>query len=220
MKISANLIIVLSFCILAACDTGSQNALNREALQEEMRNREPKKLSEGEIIQEAYRQGQQVSQAAQQSLLATLQEAIRQKGISHAVQYCNLKAVPLMDSLSKAHNAEIRRTSLQLRNTNNSPSELEEQLLEAYHYNAEEGIALEDNVQRIDQEYLLYTKPIVLETELCLNCHGQPGKDIAPQTISLLDSLYPADQARGYQKGALRGMWSIRFRKKDIVNAL
>lgn len=221
MKTPANILnLLISFTILAACDTGSQNALNREALQEEMRNRQPKKLSEAQIVNEAFEQGRFLSQTAQQSLLATLQAAIAREGIEGAIQYCNLQANPLMDSLSEVHNATISRTSLQLRNPANAPSELEQQLLEAYQYNAEEGLPLEDNVQGIDQQYLLYTKPIVLGNELCLNCHGEAGKDIRPETLQQIDSLYPNDQARGYSKGEVRGMWSIRFRKKDIVNAL
>lgn len=213
-------LILISLTILAACDTGSQNGLNREALKEEMRNREPKKLNEAQIVNEVYEQGRFLSQTAQQSLLTTLQAAIAHEGIEGAVEYCNLRANPLMDSLSKTHKATISRTSLQLRNPDNAPSELEQQLLEAYQYNAEEGLPLEDNVQRVDQQYMLYTKPIVLGSELCLNCHGEAGKDIQPETLRRIDSLYPNDQARGYNKGAIRGMWSIRFQRKDIINAL
>lgn len=221
MKTSANILILLiSLTILAACDTGSQNSLNREALREEMRNREPKKLSEAQIVAETFEQGRFLSQTAQQSLLTTLQAAIAREGIEGAIQYCNLQAYPLMDSLSEVHNATISRTSLQLRNPDNAPSELEQQLLEAYHYNAEEGLPLEDNVQQVDQQYMLYTKPIVLGSELCLNCHGEVGKDIRPETLQRIESLYPNDQARGYSKGDLRGMWSIRFQRKDIINAL
>lgn len=221
MKPSANILFLLiSFTILAACDTGSQNRLNREALQEEMRNRQPKKLSEAQIVNETYEQGRFLSQTAQQSLLKTLQTAIDREGVEGAVQFCNLQAMPLMDSLSKSHNATISRTSLQPRNPDNAPTELEQQLLEAYQYNAEEGLPLEDNVQQIGQEYMLYTKPIVLGSELCLNCHGEAGKDIQPGVLQRIDKLYPNDKARGYSKGDLRGMWSIRFLRKDIVNAL
>lgn len=221
MRISSNILtLLLIINILAACDTGGQNALKREALQEEMRNREPKKLTEAQIVNEAFKQGRFLSQTAQESLLVTLQAAIGREGVEGAVDYCNLQALPLMDSLSAAHKATIGRTSLQLRNPANAPSELEQQLLEAYQYNAEEGLPLEDNVQRDNQQYLLYTKPIVLGSELCLNCHGEAGKDIRPETLQRIDSLYPNDQARGYKKGAVRGMWSIRFQRKDIINAL
>lgn len=220
MKISVTLFFLFPFFMLTSCDMRRQNAANQEALQEERQNRIPKKLSEGQLMEETYRQGRQVSQAAQESLLATLQAAIQRQGLQEAVQYCNLKALPLMDSLSTAHNARVRRTSLQVRNPENTPTELEEQLLQAYQYNVEQGLPLEDNVQPIDQQYMLYSKPIVLGNELCMNCHGQAGQDIAAQTLALIDSLYPGDQAKGYQKGDLRGMWSIRFRKKDIANAL
>lgn len=219
MKIYSRLTFLLALNLLAACDTGSQNALNREALQEEMRNRQPKRLSEAQIVNEVYEQGRFLAQTAQESLLTTLQAAIAREGIEGAVRYCNLQALPLMDSLSKTHKATIGRTSLQLRNPANAPTELEQQLLEAYQYNAEEGLPMDDNVQKIDQQYMLYTKPIVLGSELCLNCHGQAGA-IKPEVLQRIKSLYPNDQARGYKQGEVRGMWSIRFERKNIVNAL
>ena len=219
MKYSGPFWILLLF-LLAACDTGSQRHINREALQEEMRNREPKKLSEAQIIGEAHRQGREIAEKAQQELLRTLKKAIQEGGISHAVQFCNLQAFPLTDSLSTQYGAEVQRTSLQLRNPANAPDELEQQLLEAYEYNAEQGLPLEPNVQREGREYLLYTQPIVIGSELCLNCHGVAEKDIAPETLQQLNSLYPQDKARGYKSGDFRGMWSIKLPQKKVVNAL
>ena len=206
--------------MLAACDTGSQRRLNTEALQEEMRLREPKRLSEAQIIAEAYRQGNEVAAKAQERLMKTLQEAIGKKSLKEAVVFCNLQAYPLTDSVSRQYNATIRRTSLRLRNPKNAPTELEEQLLQAYQYNTEKGLPVEENVQRMGNDLLLYTKPIVLGNELCLHCHGTPKKDIAVETLQQIDSLYPQDEARNYQLGDFRGIWSIQLKQKELVKAL
>ena len=206
--------------LLAACDSGSQRRINREALQEEIRNREPKKLSEAQIIDEAFRQGRLISEEAQKELFSTLEKVLNEAGPAAAVQYCNIQAYPLTDSLSNKFNAEIRRTSLRTRNPLNAPSEIETQLLEAYEYNEENQLPMEDNVQRLDREHFLYTRPIVLNNKLCLNCHGEPAKDIELETLKRIDSLYPQDKARNYKLGELRGMWSIKLSQKDLVNAL
>lgn len=211
---------ILTISVLAACDSGSQRRINQDALREEMRNREPKKLSEAQITAEAYRQGNLIAEAAQASLLEKLSKHIKNGGVPAAIEYCQVQALPLTDSLSKQYGATIRRSSLNLRNPANAPQELEKQLLEAYQYNNENNLPLEDNVQRLGQEAFLYTKPILISSPLCLNCHGGAGEEIGTKTLSLLDSLYPGDQARGYAVGDLRGIWSIRLTRKELVNTL
>ena len=51
--------------------------------------------------------------------------------------------------------------------------------------------------------------PIILSNELCLKCHGEPGKDIAPEHAALIDELYTEDQAKGFRLGQLRGAWRV-----------
>lgn len=212
--------IALTINLLAACDSGSQRSVNQDALLKEMQNRKPKKLSEAQITAEAFRQGNLIAEAAQASLLESLKKVIKEEGIPAAIEYCSVQALPLTDSLSKKYGATIRRSSLKLRNPANAPDTLEKQLMEAYHYNQENKLPLEENVQRIGQEYFLYSKPIRIGSPLCLNCHGTAGKEIANETLPLIDSLYPDDRARNYTVGDLRGIWSIRLSRKELVNTL
>ena len=51
--------------------------------------------------------------------------------------------------------------------------------------------------------------PIVLNNELCLKCHGEPGRDIAPENAAVIQRLYPQDEATGFKLGQLRGAWRI-----------
>jgi hypothetical protein len=46
---------------------------------------------------------------------------------------------------------------------------------------------------------------------VCLTCHGNP-KNMQPELISVIDSLYPVDKAKGYAVDELRGIWSIKFK--------
>ena len=219
MKFSALSFIGL-IVMLAACDTAGQRSDRREALEEEMRNREPKKLSEAQIFDGAMQQGSAIADKAAQELLTALKVAVEKQGISGAVEFCKVQAIPLTASAAGAGHTNVKRTSLRLRNPENAPTETEQQLLEAYAYNTEHGLPMEPNVQRTEKQYLLYTRPIIINSPLCLQCHGDTQKGIAPETLQLIDSLYPQDEARGYQMGDVRGMWSIKLLQKDVVNAL
>jgi phosphoglycerate kinase len=44
--------------------------------------------------------------------------------------------------------------------------------------------------------------------------------DIGPETAAKLKQLYPQDPATGYAEGDLRGMWSLRLPKKEVVKRL
>ena len=69
----------------------------------------------------------------------------------------------------------------------------------------------------INQEELLYTAPIYIRNESCLQCHGSPGQEIAETDYALVKEKYPNDQAINYKKGDLIGMWHITFNKMDLV---
>jgi len=123
--------------------------------------------------------------------------------------------------LTKAYGAEIKRVSLKIRNQKNAPDILEKQLLEAYAYNIAEEIPVAAAVQMMDNgPNVLYTKPIILNNPLCLNCHGMVGTEISDSNYALIKGLYPNDSAIGYNLNDLRGMWSIKISKKDIIKAM
>jgi hypothetical protein len=42
--------------------------------------------------------------------------------------------------------------------------------------------------------------------ELCLTCHGEA---LDPELQATLDELYPADKARGFKEGDIRGAFTL-----------
>ena len=215
MKWILNLVLVF---ILFSCNDQPANTSDKD-FQDELRNRELRKISDGEIIDAAMKRGNIIADSAQKLLGSTLKSAIKEGGVQHAISFCNLKAYGLMDSLSNEYSATIRRASLRLRNPDDKADKLEEQLLNAYQYQIETGDILSPNIQR-DGEYLLYTRAITINDGVCLNCHGEPGKHLKTEDYELIKSLYPEDNASSHKMGDLRGMWSIRLSKKDIIKSL
>jgi len=182
-----------------------------------MENRKIKRVTKSEILDEASEKGEILAATAQKSLSETLSAKIQESGLVPAIEHCNVVAQPLVDSLSMAYGATIRRVSSKLRNPVDKPDQIEQEILEAYEYAMENSVSLESNVQEVGDQEILFTKPILISNPLCLNCHGTIGKEILDENYDAIKSLYPQDSAVGYNLGDLRGMWSIRFQKKELI---
>jgi hypothetical protein len=212
-------IVLFILVFVAACNDKPADTSN-QAFKEEMKDREIKIIPDGEIIDAAMKRGNIIADSAQKLLGGTLKKAIKEGGVPHAIEYCNLSAYSIMDSIEAAFGANVRRASLRVRNPEDAPNELERQILEAYEYQVQNDDVLSANIQRDGEEYLLYTRPITIKDAVCLNCHGEVGKYLKTEDYALIKELYPEDNATGHQMGDLRGMWSIRLAKKDIVKSL
>jgi hypothetical protein len=154
-------------------------------------------------------------------LISALQNAVAEKGVPGALEFCNVQALPILIEVSEKYGVSIRRASNRYRNPADQPTEEEKTIMEAYEYNAENGNKSDPNIQKFENgEVYLYSKAIMIPSEFCLSCHGEPGKDINDETLEKLAQLYPQDQAKGHKVGDLRGMWSIRIPKKEVVKRL
>lgn len=156
--------------------------------------------------------GKNITAKAFELLSSQLKSAIQEGGIDHAIPYCHLKAIVLIDSISEPYSVKVNRTSLQARNHENNPNELEREILIQFEEEFKSGKNLEPMVLAISKNEALYCSPIFLKP-LCLNCHGTPGVDIAQNTLDLINQYYPNDNATGYQENDFRGMWSVTFKR-------
>jgi len=208
-----------SMLFMVSC--GPQERVSKETFEEVNRNMEIKRVTEAEIIQEGMVWGDSITQEAQRQLISNLQKAISEQGIPAAIDFCNVNALPILSELGKLYSVQIKRASTKARNAADLPTEEERPILEAYEYNAENGIKSDPNIQKFENgEVFLYTKPITIPNGMCLSCHGEPGKEINKETLEKLWKLYPADSAKGHKIGDLRGMWSVRIPKKEVVKRL
>ena len=186
-----------------------------------MKTHEIKKISDVDILNKALEIGNELAKSSQSALSEKLIESMKKNGVAESIKFCNEVAPPLTDSLSSEYQAIIKRTSNRLRNPRNQPDAIESQLLDAYQYSFDNQLELKESVQMVDDEKsVLFTKPIMLKNPVCLNCHGELGKNLKSENNILLQSLYPSDSATGYKLNDFRGMWSIILDKKKIVNAL
>lgn len=214
-----NLFLRLITILIISC--GPQERISKEAFDDVQRNNEVKRITEVEILTEAMIWGDSITQEAQAQFMSQLQQAIAANGHSGALDFCQVNALPILKSLETKQAVTLRRVSSRPRNPLNSPDKAEIPLLDAYAYNAENNISSDPSIQKLQQgEVFLYTKPIVITNAMCLSCHGDPKKDIAPETATKLKQRYPQDAATGYALEDLIGMWSLRLPKKEVVKRL
>ncbi|HEY5720155.1 MAG TPA: DUF3365 domain-containing protein [Gammaproteobacteria bacterium] len=155
------------------------------------------------------------SRAAVQEFFAALKgelvAAIEQGGPPNAIGACNEKAPALAAAISARKGWRVARTSLKPRNPGNAPDAWESAVLrnfEARKAAGEDpaGIEFSALVDQAGGQAYRYMKAIPTAEKPCLACHG---KQLSPEVSARLDALYPADQARGYRAGDLRGAFTI-----------
>jgi len=187
---------ILSLSLLAIACTSKQDSSQTETAP----------VDTAAVMQE----GRAIVQSTFATLSSNLSGALKEGGVSHALEFCNIEAMPLTDSLSTHYGIEIRRASHRPRNPQNRADSLELASIQAYINQLEENGELKPFVYR-RQGQILFHAPIRIAGDLCLNCHGNPGADIAQGDLKVIQDLYPEDEATGFELGELRGIWSITF---------
>ncbi|GAB4413395.1 MAG: DUF3365 domain-containing protein [Bacteroidia bacterium] len=157
--------------------------------------------------------GQDIVGRSFSTLSSNLQAAMAAGGVTEAVSFCQLAAMPLTDSLSAAMHASIRRSSTRTRNPANAPRAHEQAMLDSFAAQFAAGETPTPQVQPLGLDSVAFYAPIMLLAP-CQRCHGIPGQTIDSSDYAFIQARYPDDQATGYQAGDLRGIWSIAFARE------
>lgn len=155
--------------------------------------------------------GQQLAMKTKSILGKNLMGAIKANGTANALSFCNEKAILLTDSMANALNASIKRVSDKNRNANNLASQQElDYIIKAKAELASKG-EITPQLQETESAYLGYYP--ITTNKMCMQCHGQVGKQITPEVTQKISTLYPNDKATGYKPNQLRGIWVVEFPK-------
>ncbi len=170
-----------------------------------------KKITENDKPKSFEEIGIEYALSTQKVLGKNLMEAIQKKGTLGAVTFCNIKAMPLTDSIANQYNAVIKRVSDKNRNPNNKANAEELQYIAQF----EKEIAAKKEIKAVVLDKgnkVQFYYPIQTNTK-CLQCHGT---QIKPDVQKQILKLYPKDLAVGYTENQVRGIWSISFDKKKL----
>jgi len=141
-----------------------------------------------------------------------LMGTMKERGTVAALEFCNIKAIALTDSMATVHKSRIKRVSDKPRNPNNKANKEELENIEAFKNTLSNKKDIAPIIEtKNDSIYFYY--PIITNA-MCLKCHGTPNKEIDPTTLTALNDLYPTDLALGYSENEVRGIWSIQFKKQ------
>jgi len=144
------------------------------------------------------------------SLKAELGRAMKEGGPTQAIDACSNMAPHIAHEQSEKTGWRVARTSLKVRNTKNAPDAWEANVLNAFEERKAKGEAVDtmsfaEVVEQDGKRVFRFMKAIPTG-EACLKCHG--GEIEAPVKAKL-DELYPADKARGFKVGDIRGAFTI-----------
>jgi len=148
---------------------------------------------------------------AKAELGKNLIRAINSGGAAYAVEFCNLKAIPLIDSMATLYSAKIKRVSDRPRNPANQANAHEL----AYIGELKTALQKADKLQpKIVASQNVVTAYFAIETNaMCMQCHGKP-QQILPETMQKINRLYPNDKAVGYDVNQIRGIFVVEMDKK------
>lgn len=154
--------------------------------------------------------GQKIALTTKSVLGKNLMNALNEGGTERAIPFCNIKAIPLTDSMSKATGTIIQRVSDKPRNPDNQASSVELDFIRAMKKSLALGEEAKPELLKNSKTAIGYY-PITTNA-MCLQCHGN---DLAVRTKELLSEKYPNDKAVGYSDNELRGMWKVVMNLED-----
>jgi hypothetical protein len=160
-------------------------------------------------LQQAKEFGKSVALAVKEELGKNLMQAIGRSKFEGAVKFCNEQAYSLTAQKAQAFGARVKRATDRPRNPKNQADAEELKYLRLFKTQMPQA---KPELIESHGEYHFYA-PIVTNA-MCLKCHGNTKKDIAPEVLATLKRLYPKDQATGYKEGQVRGIFSIHWKKK------
>ena len=137
-------------------------------------------------------------------LMKNVGEQMQKGGPESALEFCNIEAMPLTKSMSDKYGLVISRVSDKMRNPRNIANAEELKLIEQY----KKQLLAGELLKPIRTETHYY-EPLVTNA-MCLQCHGEVGKNLQPKVAAKIADLYPNDLAVGYKENEVRGLISIK----------
>ncbi len=204
MKFSYSILVFVMIAFFSSCK--NEEKVDNSSKQEE------EQIEAISKINPSYQQmGLDIAFKTKAQLGKHLMGTMKEKGAIAALEFCNVKAMQLTDSMATVHNARITRVSDKTRNPNNKANETELKNIDIFKNMISNGKEIAPIIETINDSIYFYY-PIVTN-DMCLKCHGTPNKEIDQATLLSLNNLYPTDKAVGYSENQVRGIWSIQFQK-------
>jgi hypothetical protein len=198
-------VVALSF---AACSSDQVEHLkDSKRIGIETANWEVKRIMPKDLLNATRWAGDSLTATADSLLRRTLARELAAGGVARAMRFCKPETYRAVDSLAGVLKASAHRVSERPRNPAAKAPLLAEQM-------RPDTLRI---VQRLSQEVFFYQRPITLNNQLCLRCHGEVGKDISAADYALIKQQFPQDQATGYRLGQPMGAWQLSLQRPGVA---
>jgi len=205
---------VISIVVITACNPKAENESN---------NKEKKgddvKVSyiyqNDETFKTIKKQGAIIVKQTEVALGTALKNAMAEGGPEYAIDFCNLEALHITDSMSTDKGVIIKRVAKKNRNPKNETDDIESKIFKQYVMEYLTGAPLKPRIAVNKDGHPVYYK-IIKTNSMCLTCHGIPGETMSNDLAKKIRELYPEDKAINFEDGHPRGMWAVTFSKLNI----
>ncbi|MBO0360353.1 DUF3365 domain-containing protein [Hymenobacter sp. BT186] len=194
--------------LLSACSSDQiEHIKNGKKIARDLENMTVKRILPADLLRATRWAGDSLTRQADRELRQVLNEKLQAGGVAAALPYCRPETFASVDSLARVLQATARRRTVRPRNPANqaplTPTDLAPDTAR--------------QVARTGADVFTYQRPIVLNDALCLRCHGEVGKDIAPADYALITKQFPQDKATGYRLGQAMGVWQVSMQRTGVA---
>ncbi|MCP3969399.1 MAG: DUF3365 domain-containing protein [Rhodobacteraceae bacterium] len=145
------------------------------------------------------------------ALKAELVAAMQEGGPVNAISVCNERAPEIAGAISGSSAWSVGRSSHKLRNPDNAADAFTAAAIEEFLVRQAAGEKAADlaKVAIVEEDGAQVFRMVkaIPTGEVCLNCHG--GDNVTEPVVGKLAELYPADAARGFSAGEMRGVFTL-----------
>lgn len=208
----SNKLVFASIFFTAAFLIGCEGEVDTRGVASQLKDRKIRKITDSQVLSAAEAEAALLLQSVDSIWKAKLA-----KRKEHEISACNLDTV--FESIRTNHNVVIERIGLNPIAEKAKGDSIQRQLLDAYLYNAEQKLPMRSNTQRLATKRIIYTAPIVINSDECLKCHGDI-KVVPGNTATSIGKTYSTSKPQNFKKDSIIGMWSITFLKKDLVRKI
>jgi hypothetical protein len=170
--------------------------------------------SNQEELDAVVKTGQEVSAALINTLGKNLKQHMEAEGPLGAAEFCTTQAYALTADVEQkfGKDVQLKRISLKERNPANKAEGDERAVLQSLENLQQTGVILPEYlVERVNDDTYKYYKPLIIDKQVCLKCHGDISKD--RKLSEYFEKSYPDDKATGYKFGDLRGAVVVTIKK-------
>ena len=209
MSLSKINFILFALLALAACRPDQVRHLTgTKEIAEETANWEAIRIMPNDLLRATRWAGDSLTAYADTLLRRTLARELKKGGLAQAANFCRPQAYAQVDSMARKWHATPRRVEWQPTPASATPA-------------AVTASGLRPDTMRLigrpAADTFYYQRPISLANNLCLRCHGQPGRDLTLAEAKLLQQQHPSLRALGRQKGQLLGAWQLTLERSGVA---